>query len=281
MSRGAPRGRRKAPGGGYSERRVKTRWIRAPGAPKRAKNAYDRGTPHGAVGKDFSPRDSWALHPGPRAAKLRVWGPFWRNLAGSAPGNAPWAVGENFCPTGSGGGPGARFARPGGEFGRNPRVFPSRPAGSGAPKPPIPGRRRGRRGRPGPKGRPEWRRKRHGAPGSPRGEHRVGASHALAPQVAPQGAQSPASPRGEHRVGASHPLAREPKRSLVLSQGSPFPGAYARTPAERVPARARAARAGNHPDRWAGQARAQEVQRTEAEMVRGAQRCGRDQGLRS
>ena len=51
------------------------------------------------------------------------------------------------------GGPGARFARPGGEFGRNPRVFPSRPAGSGAPKSPIPGRRRGRRGRPGPKGR--------------------------------------------------------------------------------------------------------------------------------
>ena len=184
-------------------------------------------------------------------------------------------------PHGLRGGPGARFARPGGEFGRNPRVFPSRPAGSGAPKSPIPGRRRGRRGRPGPKGRPEWPRKRHGAPGSPRGEHRVGASHALAPQVAPQGAQSPASPRGEHRVGASHPLAREPKRSLVLSQGSPFPGAYARPPAERVPARARAARAGNHPDRWAGQARAQEVQRTEAEMVRGAQRCGKDQGLRS
>ena len=184
-------------------------------------------------------------------------------------------------PHGLRGGPGAQFARPGGEFGRNPRVFPSRPAGSGAPKTPIPGRRRGRRGRPGPKGRPEWPRKRHGAPGSPRGEHRVGASHALAPQVAPQGAQSPASPRGEHRVGASHPLAREPKRSLVLSQGSPFPGAYARTPAERVPARARAARAGNHPERWAGQARAQEVQRTEAEMVRGAQRCGRDQGLRS
>ena len=119
------------------------------------------------------------------------------------------------------------------------------------------------------------------SPASPRGEHRVGASHALASQVAPQGAQSPANPRGEHRVGASHPLAREPKRSLVLSQGSPFPGAYARTPAERVPARARAARAGNHPDRWAGQAGAQEVQRAEAETVRGAQRRGRDQGLRS
>ena len=89
LPRGFPRGGRQASGGGYSERRVKTRWIRALGAPKRVKNAYDRGTPHGAVGKDFSPRDSWALHPGPRAAKLRVWGPFWRNLAGSAPGNAP------------------------------------------------------------------------------------------------------------------------------------------------------------------------------------------------
>ena len=110
LPRGFPRGGRQASGGGYSERRVKTRWIRALGAPKRVKNAYDRGTPHGAVGKDFSPRDSWALHPGPRAAKLRVWGPFWRNLAGSAPGNAPWAVGENFCPTASGGvrAPGSR-----------------------------------------------------------------------------------------------------------------------------------------------------------------------------
>ena len=103
LPRGASRGRRKASGGGRFGKRVKTRWIRAPGAPKRVKNAYDRGTPHGAVGKDFSPRGSWALHPGPRAAKLRVWGPFWRNLAGSAPGNAPWAVGENFCPTASGG----------------------------------------------------------------------------------------------------------------------------------------------------------------------------------
>ncbi len=89
MSRGASRGRRKASGGGRFGKRVKTRWIRCPGAPKRVKNAYDRGTPHGSVRKDFPPRDSWALHTGPRAANLRVWGPFWRNLAGSAPGNAP------------------------------------------------------------------------------------------------------------------------------------------------------------------------------------------------
>ena len=89
LSRGTPWGRRKASGGGRFGKRVKTRWIRCPGAPKRVKNAYDRGTPHGAVGKDFPPRDSWALHPGPRAANLRVLGPFWRNLAGSAPGNAP------------------------------------------------------------------------------------------------------------------------------------------------------------------------------------------------
>ena len=89
LSRGTPWGRRKASGGGRFGKRVKTRWIRCPGAPKHVKNAYDRGTPHGSVGKDFLPRDSWALHPGPRAAKLRVLGPFWRNLAGSAPGNAP------------------------------------------------------------------------------------------------------------------------------------------------------------------------------------------------
>ena len=114
------------------------------------------------------------------------------------------------------------------------------------------------------------------APGAP-----GAAGPERAPRVAPQEARSPSSPRGEHRVGASHPPAREPKRSLVLPQGLAFPGTYATRLAERVAGRARAARAGNHPDRWAGQARAQEVHRTEAEMVRGAQRCGRDQGLRS
>ena len=89
LSRGASRGRRKPSGRGRFGKRVKTRVIRCPGAPKRVKNAYDRGTPHGSVGKDFPPRASWALHPGPRAANLRVLSPFWRNLAGSAPGNAP------------------------------------------------------------------------------------------------------------------------------------------------------------------------------------------------
>ena len=238
-------------------------------------------------------------------------GPWGRNFPRWAPGRSIRAPGPPICGFGAGSGrpwPVPRHGTPRGPSGEN--IPPRTQGGSGRPVrapgerirpestcfpvapdrlrgPEIPysgpwrGRRRGRRRRPGPKGRPEWPRKRHGAPGSPRGEHRVGASHALAAQVAPQGAQSPASPRGEHRVGASHPLAREPKRSLVLSQGSPFPGAYARTPAERVPARARAARAGNHPDRWAGQARVEEVQRTEAEMVRGAQRRGRDQGLRS
>ena len=51
MSRGTPRGRRKASGGGRFGKRVKTRWIRGPGAPKRVKNAYERRTPHGAVGQ--------------------------------------------------------------------------------------------------------------------------------------------------------------------------------------------------------------------------------------
>ena len=57
----------------------------------------------GPWGRIFPRRGFWALHPGPRAAKPRVWGSFWRNVAGSAPGNAPWAVGGNFCPTASGG----------------------------------------------------------------------------------------------------------------------------------------------------------------------------------
>ena len=89
LSRGTPWGRRKASGGGRFGKRVKTRWIRCLGGPKRVKHAYDRGTPHGSVGKDFPPGASWALHQGPRAANLRVLGLFWRNLAGSAPGNAP------------------------------------------------------------------------------------------------------------------------------------------------------------------------------------------------
>ena len=84
------------------------------------------------------------------------------------------------------------------------------------------------------------------APGAP-----GAAGPERAPRVAPQEAQSPTSPRGEHRVGASHPLAREPKRSLVLPQRLPFPGTYATRAAERVPGRARAVRVGNRPDRWA------------------------------
>ena len=179
------------------------------------------------------------------------------------------------------GGSGRPVRAPGGRIRPESTCFPVAPGRLRGPETPHSGPTPGAPGAAGPERAPRVAPQEARSPSSPRGEHRVGASHALAPQVAPQGAQSPASPRGEHRVGASHPLAREPKRSLVLSQGSPFPGDYARTPAERVPARARAARAGNHPDRWAGQARAQEVQRTEAEMVRGAQRCGRDQGLRS
>ena len=101
-------------------------------------------------------------------------------------------------PHGLMGGPGARFARPGGEFGRNPRVFPSRPTGSGPPKSTIPGRGgagaggagggRARKGapsgpargteRPAARGvsiasgqamrlRPKWRRKGHRAPPAP------------------------------------------------------------------------------------------------------------------
>ena len=179
------------------------------------------------------------------------------------------------------GGSGRAVRAPGGRIRPESTCFPVAPGRLRGPENPHSGPAPGAPGAAGPERAPRVAPQEARSPASPRGEHRVGASHALAPQVAPQGAQSPASRRGQHRVGASHPLAREPKRSLVLSQGSPFPGAYARTPAERVPARARAARAGNHPDRWAGQAGAQEVQRAEAETVRGAQRRGRDQGLRS
>ena len=166
MSRGTPRGRRKASGGGRFGKRVKTRWIRGPGAPKRVKNVYDRGTPHGAVGKDFPPTDFWALRPGPRAAKLRVLGPFWGNLAGSAPGNAPWAVGENFCPTASGGS-GRPVRAPGGRIRPEYTCFPVAPGRRGAPEtrhsgpaPGSPGPLRGPGAPPAP-----WSRLRGRAPG--------------------------------------------------------------------------------------------------------------------
>ena len=89
LSRGTPRGRRKASGGRRFGKRVKTRWLRGPGAPNRVKNAYERCAPHEAVGQTVLPTASGVSPPGPRAANLRVLGLFWRNLAGSAPGNAP------------------------------------------------------------------------------------------------------------------------------------------------------------------------------------------------
>ena len=153
LSRGASRGRRKASGGGRFGKRVKTRWIRCPGAPKRVKNAYDRGTPHGSVGKDFPLEGLLGAASGPPGRQSAGLGPVLAEPGRIRARERPVVRRGGILPHGLRGGPGARFARPGGEFGRNPRVFPSRPAGSGAPKSRIPGRRRGRRGRPGPKGR--------------------------------------------------------------------------------------------------------------------------------
>ena len=61
LPRGGSRGRRKASGGGRFGKRVKTRWIRGPGAPNRVKNAYERCTPHGAVGRTVWPTASWGV----------------------------------------------------------------------------------------------------------------------------------------------------------------------------------------------------------------------------
>ena len=219
---------------------------------------------------------------------IRAPGPpicgFWALSGGTWPdprlGTPRGPSGRIFAPRPHGGS-GRAVRAPGGRIRPESTCFPVAPDRLRGPEIPHSGPAPGAPGAAGPERAPRVAPQEARSPASPRGEHRVGASHAPAPQVAPQGAQSSASPRGEHRAGASHPLAREPKRCLVLPQGLPFPGTYATRPAERVPGRARAARAGNDTDRWADQVRVQEVQRTEAETVRGAQRCGKDQGLRS
>ena len=103
LSRGTPRGRRKASGGGRFGKRVKTRWIRGPGAPKRVKNAYERCTPHGAVGQTVLPTDSGVSPPGSRGAVSRGLRPSWPSPAGSVAGSAHRAVEAKFRPTALGG----------------------------------------------------------------------------------------------------------------------------------------------------------------------------------
>ena len=103
LSRGTPRGRRKASGGGRFGKRVKTRWIRGPGAPKRVKNAYERCTPHGAVGQTVLPTASGVSPPGSRGAVSRGLRPSWPSPAGSVAGSAHRAVEAKFRPAALGG----------------------------------------------------------------------------------------------------------------------------------------------------------------------------------
>ena len=81
--------------------RGKTLGIRGRGAPIRVENAYELGTPHGAVGRTVLPTLSWAFPAGAREAVPRVLGRFHRNPAGFALGTPPGAVGGKFRPSGS------------------------------------------------------------------------------------------------------------------------------------------------------------------------------------
>ena len=103
LPRGPPRGRRKASGGGRFGKRVKTRWIRGPGAAKRVKNAYERCTPHEAVGQTVLPTASGVSPPGSRDAIPRGLRPFWPSPAGSVAGSAHRAVEAKFRLTALGG----------------------------------------------------------------------------------------------------------------------------------------------------------------------------------
>ncbi len=103
LSRGTPRGRRKASGGRRFGKRVKTRWFRGPGAPNRVKNAYERCTPHEAVGQTVLPTASGVSPPGSRDAIPRGLRPCWPSPAGSVAGSAHRAVEAKFRPTALGG----------------------------------------------------------------------------------------------------------------------------------------------------------------------------------
>ena len=103
LSRGTPRGRRKASGGRRFGKHVKTRWFRGPGAPNRVKNAYERCTPHEAVGQTVLPTASGVSPPGSRDAIPRGLRPFWPSPAGSVAGSAHRAVEAKFRPTAVGG----------------------------------------------------------------------------------------------------------------------------------------------------------------------------------
>ena len=103
LSRGTPRGRRKASGGRRFGKHVKTRWFRGPGAPNRVKNAYERCTPHEAVGQTVLPTASGVPPPGSRDAIPRGLRPFRPSPAGSVAGSAHRAVEAKFRPTALGG----------------------------------------------------------------------------------------------------------------------------------------------------------------------------------
>ena len=64
-------------------------------------NAYELGTPHGAVGRTVLLTLSWAFPAGARGAVPRVLGRFRGNAAGFALGTPPGAVGGKFRPSGS------------------------------------------------------------------------------------------------------------------------------------------------------------------------------------
>ena len=81
------------PGGRFFGMRGETRGIRGRGAPIRVENAYELGTPHGAVGRTVLPTLSWAFLAGARNAVPRDLERFRRNGAGFALGTPPGAVG--------------------------------------------------------------------------------------------------------------------------------------------------------------------------------------------
>ena len=142
LSRGTPRGRRKASGGGRFGKRVKTRWIRGPGAPKRVKNAYERCTPHGAVGQTVLPTASGVSPPGSRGAVSRGLRPSWPSPAGSVAGSAHRAVEAKFRPTALGGVRAARVLFRGSMLPHSSVFYRATRCGSGAQNPrfsqPIP-----------------------------------------------------------------------------------------------------------------------------------------------
>jgi len=178
------------------------------------------------------------------------------------------------------GGSGRPARAPGGRIRPESTCFPVAPGRLRGPEIPHSGPAPGAPGAAGPERAPRVAPQEARSPRQPEGPaSRRGKPAACAPSGAARGTE-PRQPQGRASRRGKPPACLRAKAQLDFAAWGCPSRAHVRQGLRNGCPEERAARAGNHPDRWANQVRAQEVQRSEAETVRGAERCGRDQGLR-